>query len=84
MSVRYINIKNPTYYFFNIIYIENLDPNNIKLDEKSYKNIPKKDQKFNSANPLYLLFLKVNGYFEEINENEHLSLVPTNETKKNK
>ena len=93
MSVRYINIKNPTYYFFNIIYIENLDPNNIKLDEKSYKNIliyyigyvtRKKDQKFNSANPLYLLFLKVNGYFEEINENEHLSLVPTNETKKNK
>ena len=40
MSVKDINIKNRTYYFFNdIIYIENFDPNNIKIDEKSYKNI---------------------------------------------
>ena len=35
-----INIKNRTYYFFNgIIDIETLDTNNIKIDEKSYKNI---------------------------------------------
>ena len=35
-----INIKNPTYYFFNdIISIKDFDPNNIKMDEKSYKNI---------------------------------------------
>ena len=28
------------YYFFNeIIYIENFDPDNIKIDEKSYKNV---------------------------------------------
>ena len=33
----------------------------------------------NSVNPLYLIFSKVNGYFEEINKN--LTLVPT---KKNK
>ena len=34
------NIKNQTYYFFNdIINIENFDPNNIKIDETSYKNI---------------------------------------------
>ena len=40
MSVKDINIKNLTYYFFNdTIYIENFDPNNIKIDEKSYKNI---------------------------------------------
>ena len=33
-------IKNPTYYFFNdMINIKNLDPNKIKIDEKSYKNI---------------------------------------------
>ena len=38
MSVKDINIKNLTYYFFNdTIYIENFDPNNIKIDEKSYK-----------------------------------------------
>ena len=35
-----MNVKNQTYYFFNdIIYIENFDPNNIKIDERSYKNI---------------------------------------------
>ena len=34
-----IDIKNRTYYFFNdIINIKNFDPNNIKIDEKSYKN----------------------------------------------
>ena len=37
--VKEIFIKNQTYYFFNdIISIENVDPNNIKIDEKSYKN----------------------------------------------
>ena len=68
-----INIKNPTYYFFNdIISIKDFDPNNIKMDEKSYKNILiyyigfetiKKDLNIWSVNPLYLIFGKVNGYF---------------------
>ena len=43
-----------------------------------------KDLKFvkiNSVNPLYLIFNKVNGYFEEINGNKYLTLVPTNESK---
>ena len=39
-KVKDINIKNRRYYFFNdIINIENFDPNNIKIGEKSYKNI---------------------------------------------
>ena len=39
-KVKDINIKNRTYYFFNnIINIESFDPNNIKIDEKSYKNV---------------------------------------------
>ena len=37
--------------------------------------------KINSVNPLYLIFSKVNGYFEEINRNKYLMLVPTNESK---
>ena len=41
--------------------------------------------KMYSGNPLSLTFSKVNGYFEEINQNKHLRLVPTNESKaKNK
>ena len=39
-KVKYIDIENRTYYFFiDIIIIENFDPNNIKIYEKSYKNI---------------------------------------------
>ena len=37
--------------------------------------------KINNVNPLYHIFSKVNGYFEENNGNEYLTPVPTNETK---
>ena len=89
--IKDTNIKNHIYYLFDdIINIEEIDPNNIKIDEKSYKNILiynivyvtiKKDLKIYSANPLYLIFNKVNRYFEEINGNKYLTLVPTNESK---
>ena len=37
-KVKDLDIKNPIYYFFNdIISMKNFDPNNIKIDEKSYK-----------------------------------------------
>ena len=41
----------------------------------------KKDLTIYSANSLYLIFCKLNGYFEEINEDKYLTLVPTNESK---
>ena len=37
-----------------------------------------KHVKVNSVNPLYLIFNKVNEYFEEINKSNYLTLVPTN------
>ena len=37
--------------------------------------------KINNVNFLHLIFNKVSGYFEEINRNKYLTLVPTNETK---
>ena len=37
--------------------------------------------KINSINPFYLVFNKVNEYFEEINRNKYLTLVPTNNSK---
>ena len=92
-KVKDISIKNHTYYFFDdVINIRNFDPSSIKTDEKSYKNIlihyfgyvTVKDSKYvkiNSVNPLYLIMNKVNGYFEEINENKSLTLLPTNESK---
>ena len=64
-KVRNMNIKYQTYYFFSDINdIENFDPNNIKIDEKSYKNISiyytgymtiKKYLKIYSVSPLYLI-----------------------------
>ena len=38
--------------------------------------------KINSVNSLYLILRKMNEYFEEINKNKYLTLVPTNESKK--
>ena len=72
--------------------IKNFDSNNIKIDEKSYKNIfiyhigyvTIKDSKYVkiiSLNLLYLIFNKVNEYLEEIDESKYLTLVPTNESK---
>ena len=81
------------YYFFDdIINAKHFDPNNIKMYEKSYKNfliyyigyVTIKDSKYvkiNSVNLLYLIFRKVNGYFEEIKKSKYLPLVPTNESK---
>ena len=75
-----------------IINLKKIDLNNIKLDEKTYKDIllyyiwyvTTKDSKYvkiNSINFSYLIFGKVNGYFEEINGNKYLTLVSTNESK---
>ena len=35
--------------------------------------------KKDSVNPVYLIFNKANGYFEELNGYKYLMLVPTNE-----
>ena len=37
--------------------------------------------KTNSVSPLYLIFSKPNGFFQEINKTKYLTLVPTNESK---
>ena len=90
MSVKDINIKNYYYFFDDIINIKDFDPNKIKTDEKSYKNIliyyigyitMKKGLKIYSVNPQYVIFCNVNGYFEKINGYKYLALVPTNENK---
>ena len=92
-KVKDIDIKNRIYYFFgDFVSVKNFDPNNIKIDEKSCKNIliyyieyvTIKDSKYikiNNVNPLYLIFNKVNGYFKETNGNKYLTLAPINESK---
>ena len=79
-KVKYIDLKDRTHYFFDdSINIKIFDPNNIKIDETSYKKIliyyigyvTIKDPRYvkiNNVNPLYLISSKMNGYFEEINK----------------
>ena len=39
-NIKEINIKNQTYYYLDdMINITNFDPNLLKIDKKSYKNI---------------------------------------------
>ena len=45
-------------------------------DDKRFKI-----RKINSVNSLYLVFSKMNEWFEEINRNKYLMLVPPNESK---
>ena len=40
-----------------------------------------RDIKINSANPLYVIVHKVNGYIEEKKEKKYFMLVPTDERK---
>ena len=76
--VKQIDIKNQTYYFYNdMINIKKFDSNLLKIDKKSYKDtgiyniayitIKKIDDYENiySANPLYLIIARANGYIEE-------------------
>ena len=75
-----------------MINIKKFTPNNIKIDDKLYKNIliyyigyvtvrDWKYVKIYSVNPLYLIFNKVNRYFEEITGTKYLALDPTNQSK---
>ena len=76
-NIKEMNIKNRTHYFFdNMINIENFNPDLLKTDKKSYKNIgiyyigyiTIKDSKYvniHSANPLYIIIGEVGGSIEE-------------------
>ena len=81
VTTKQMNIKNRTYYFYDdMVNIKYFDPNFLKLDRKSFKNIgvyyieyiTKSDEyKINSVNPLYLLVHRIEGSFlkkkEEVN-----------------
>ena len=93
-EVKQINIKNRTYYFYNdMINIKNFEPNLLKIDRKSDKNIgiynfgyikiKKIDDYENiySVSPLYLPVNHASGYIEEKNGNKYLMFDSTDENK---
>ena len=84
-TIKQINIKNRTYYFYNdIIDLENFGSSLLKVDKKSYKDIGiynigyitiKKIgdcKNIYNVNTLYLGITHASGYIEEINENKCL------------
>ena len=90
-SIKEVNIKNRTHYFYNdIIDIETFDSNNLKLDKKLYKNLDIYNIGYvtiygydvNSVNPLYLRIDNASGYIEEINEDKYLVFDVRDENKK--
>ena len=73
-KVSDIDIENRTHYFFNdIINIKNFDLNNIKIDEKSCKNI--------LIYYIGYVTIKDSKYIKIYIVNKYLALVPTNESK---
>ena len=77
-SIKEINIKNRTYYFYNdIIHIKTFDSKNLKLDKKTYKDldiynigyvtIKKTGDCYdtNSVNPLYLHIHNASEYIKD-------------------
>ena len=95
VQVREVNIKNRTYYFFDdMINIEVFDPDLLKIDKKTYKNIDiyyigyitiKNIDDYEyiySVNPLYLIIGEVDGHIEEKNGSKYLVFDSTDENRK--
>ena len=93
-EVKQINIINRTYYFYNdIIDLKDFEPNLLKIDKNSYKNIDvyyigyitinKIDdyESIYSVNSLYLRINHANGYIEEKNGNRYLIFDSVDENK---
>ena len=93
-TVKQIDIKNRTYYFYNdMINIKKIDSNLFQIDKRSYKDtgiynigyvtVKKIDdyETIYSVNSLYLIVAHANGYIEEKGVNKYLVFNSTDENK---
>ena len=89
-NIKEINIKNPSYYFFNdMISIKDFDWSLLKIDKKSYKNIGISNigyitikriddyENIQSVNPFYLMIGVVIEHIEENDGNTYLDFDST-------
>ena len=93
-NIKEINIKNRTCYFFDdIINIENFNPDLLKINKKSCKNIgiyyvgymTIKDSKYvniHNVNLSYVLIGEADGSVDKKNGNKYLTFADTNKIKK--
>ena len=93
-TIKQIDIKNRTYYFYNnMINIKKFDARLLKIDKRPYKDIGiynigyitiKKIgdcENIYSVNSLYLLINHANGYLEEKGVNKYLIFDSADENK---
>ena len=89
MSIRQLNIKGRTYYFYNdLINIKNFNNNNLKLGKKGVLGndvyyigyITKNPQwNTNSVNTVYLKINKIKGHIEEVDRDKYLIISSEND-----
>ena len=93
-EVKQIDIKNRSYYFYSdIIDLKDFEPNLLKIDKRSYKNIDiyyigyitiKTIDNYESiynVNPLFMCINHTSGYIERKNENKYLIFDSVDENK---
>ena len=76
LEIKQLNIKNRTNYFWDdIIYIDNFNPNLLKVDKKTFLDYnvcnisyvtKKPEYNINSLNPLYLCISYLKGFIDEL------------------
>ena len=88
-TIKQINIKNRTYYFYNdITNLDKFDDSRIRVDKKDFNDIDiyylgyehkKKISEcnvINSVNPLYLKMINMNGRFKKPKDDAWYLVIP--------
>ena len=84
LKIKQLNIKNKTYYFWDdIIYIDNFNPNLLKVDKKNFLDYnvynisyvtKKPEYNIESVNPLYLCIRYLKGFIDELDGKKYLNI----------
>ena len=89
-ALRQINIKSCQHCFFNsMINLKNNDPSFLSIEKISFKSTDSviydieyiTMKSLDSANPFYLVFINVDAYIEENNENKYFIFAFTDKNK---
>ena len=84
LEIKQLNIKNRTYYFRDdIIYIDNFNPNLLKVDKKNFLDYnvynisyvtKKPEYNINSVNRLYLCIKYLKDFIDELDGKTYLNI----------
>ena len=87
MVTKQLDIKNRTYYFFNdLIWLDDFNPNLLKLDKKLFEDMniyyigyvtKNPEYSIDTVNLLFLIIKELEGYVEEYNGSKYLTITLT-------